>query len=79
MSHWVIIGASRGIGLEFVRQLVDRGESVTATVRGDISKASDLWSYAGASDRGTVRLLECEIRSERSIIVSWTISSRLFK
>ncbi len=33
MSHWVVVGASRGIGLEMARQLVARGERVTATTR----------------------------------------------
>lgn len=51
MSHWVIVGASRGIGLEFVKQLVARGDSVTATTRGDMSKASKLWTVAGSSDQ----------------------------
>lgn len=41
MPHWVIVGASGGIALEFVKQLVD---NVTATVKGDISKAPDLWA-----------------------------------
>ena len=68
-SHWVIVGASRGIGLEFVKQLVARGDSVTATVRGDISKASNLWTFAGSSDQGTCRLLECDVKSDRSISV----------
>ncbi|EOD45090.1 nad-binding protein [Neofusicoccum parvum] len=30
-TTWVIIGASRGIGLEFVRQLIARGEKIIAT------------------------------------------------
>lgn len=69
MPHWVIVGASRGIGLEFVKQLVARGDSVTATVRGDISKASNLWAFVGSSDRGTCRLLECDVKSDPSISV----------
>ncbi len=33
MAHWVIVGASRGIGLEMARQLAERGDEVTATAR----------------------------------------------
>ncbi len=33
MARWVIVGASRGIGLEMVRQLCERGEEVIAAVR----------------------------------------------
>jgi len=33
MALWVIVGASRGIGLEMVRQLRARGEDVVAAVR----------------------------------------------
>ncbi len=33
MSHWLIAGASRGIGLETARQLAARGERVTASAR----------------------------------------------
>ena len=33
MARWVIVGASRGIGLEMVRQLCARGEEVVAAVR----------------------------------------------
>ncbi|KKY22459.1 putative short-chain dehydrogenase reductase [Diplodia seriata] len=32
-TTWVVVGASRGIGLEFVRQLIARGEKIIATVR----------------------------------------------
>ena len=59
----------RGIGYEFCKQLVARGDSVSATVRGDISQASDLWTLAGSSDEGTCRLLECDVTSETSINV----------
>ena len=33
MAHWVIVGSNRGIGLEMCRQLVERGERVTAVCR----------------------------------------------
>ena len=33
MSHWLITGASRGIGLELCRQLKQRGHAVTAVCR----------------------------------------------
>ena len=33
MAHWMIAGASRGIGLELSRRLAARGERVTASVR----------------------------------------------
>jgi NAD(P)-dependent dehydrogenase (short-subunit alcohol dehydrogenase family) len=30
---WLIVGSSRGIGLEFVKQLLAKGERILATVR----------------------------------------------
>lgn len=71
MTTWVVVGASRGIGLEFVRQLVNQGEYVFATVR-DIMKASELWSLAGAAPRANCQLLEVDVSSEASIVVNST-------
>lgn len=68
MSTWVIVGASRGIGLEWVRQLLGRGHHVIATVR-DVAKASQLWALAGAADRGSCQLFECDVDHEASITV----------
>ena len=68
MPSWVIVGASRGIGLEWVRQLLARGNHVIATVR-DVEKASQLWAHAGAADRGSCQLYECDVNSEASIVV----------
>jgi len=45
---WLILGASRGIGLEFVRQLLARGDRIIATVRETYAAhASALWGQAG--------------------------------
>ena len=35
MKHVLIIGASRGLGLEFVRQYREAGDRVVATARSD--------------------------------------------
>ena len=68
MQTWAIIGASRGIGLEFVRQLLDEGNGVLAAIR-DQTRASQLWSVSGASAQGVCRMLECDVSSSRSIDV----------
>jgi nucleoside-diphosphate-sugar epimerase len=66
---WLIVGASRGIGLEFVRQLLARGERIIATVRQPQAEhASGLWGQAG-SDHGKCQMYICDILSEESIVV----------
>ena len=71
-ATWIIVGATRGIGLEIVRQLVHRGERVIATVR-NTSKASQLWALsagAAAPRLGSwCRLLECDVTVDESINV----------
>lgn len=68
-TTWLIIGASRGIGLEFVRQLLKREERIFATVRDPIAvHASGLWSEVGA-DHGRCQMLLCDVLSEESINV----------
>ena len=42
LSTYLITGANRGIGLEFVRQLKDRGEDVIATCRSSSSELNSL-------------------------------------
>ena len=73
-ASWIIVGASRGIGLEFVRQLLSRGNTVYAVIR-DAAGASHLWQLAGAG-LAKCELLECDISDESSITVasfgSWT-------
>ncbi|KAF4550163.1 Short chain dehydrogenase-like protein 20 [Elsinoe fawcettii] len=65
---WLIVGASRGIGLEFVRQLLKTNARIFATVRDrDVSGVSSLWAEAGG-DHGKCRLMACDVLSEESII-----------
>lgn len=69
MKTWLIVGASRGLGLEFVRQLLARGDRVFATVRNTLAQhASALWAVVGA-DHGLCQMLECDILSEGSVDV----------
>lgn len=68
-TTWLILGASRGIGLEFVRQLLAKDERIIATVREPFAAhASQLWGQAG-SDHGRCQMHICDILSEQSIEV----------
>lgn len=64
---WLIVGASRGIGHEFVRQLLKRGDRVLATTRQGGAKANQIWSEA--RDDGNCRMFSCDVSSEKSIKV----------
>ena len=61
-KSWVIVGASRGIGHEFVEQALARGDRVVATVRGDIST---FWP----EQKDQCQILNCDVSDERSIDV----------
>ena len=60
--HAVVTGANRGIGLEFVRQLLARGDTVEATCR-DPELASELSSLA--SDR--LRIHKVDVTSDADV------------
>lgn len=67
---WVIVGASRGIGLEFVKQLLDAGHHVVAAVRNK-SAAPKLLHLIDSQDAGDRCVVEqCDISSDESITVS---------
>ncbi len=66
LLRWVVTGANRGIGLEFVRQLAARGDEVVATVR-DLSAANDLQGVAAAAD-GRVNVVPCDTSSDQSTL-----------
>ena len=61
---WVIIGASRGIGHEFVDQLLAKGDNVVATVRRD---ASSFWP----EQKERCQVLNCDVSVEKSIDVRY--------
>lgn len=49
-----------------------------ATVR-DVAKASQLWALAGATDRGSCQLFECDVDHEASITVCGYCDPILFR
>lgn len=68
MAVWLVVGASRGIGLEFVRQALQRGDHVLASVR-DAENASRLWTLANSGASANCQLFECDVTKETSINV----------
>src|SRR5688572_29278302 len=60
----VVTGANRGLGLEFVRQLLARGDEVVAACR-QPGKATDLNRLAGAHP-GRLHVLPLDVADERS-------------
>lgn len=63
--HVVITGANRGIGLEFVRQYLERGNRVDAGVRHPES-ARELSALAAGAG-GRLRILPCDIADDSSV------------
>lgn len=68
---WVVVGASRGIGLELVRQLLDGGKSVIAGVRNPpgAKGLSQLISQQSHPEHCMVE--QCDVTDEGSINVSF--------
>jgi NAD(P)-dependent dehydrogenase (short-subunit alcohol dehydrogenase family) len=65
MGHWLIAGASRGIGLELARRLAQGGEQVTASLRAESRRADLEAALAPAGARG--RIIEFDTRDEAQI------------
>jgi NAD(P)-dependent dehydrogenase (short-subunit alcohol dehydrogenase family) len=63
--HTIVTGANRGIGLEFVRQLLARGDMVDAGVR-DPARAGDLHEL-GAAAGGRLRVHACDVADAASV------------
>ena len=65
----MVVGASRGIGLEIGRQLLSRGDQVIAAVR-DPTTASQLWKLTDSFPRpGSCLIEQCDVSSDESIKV----------
>jgi NAD(P)-dependent dehydrogenase (short-subunit alcohol dehydrogenase family) len=64
-GHCLVTGANRGLGLEFVRQLLARGERVVATCRHP-GRATALNALAGEHP-GRLRVLPLDVAAPRSI------------
>lgn len=62
---WAVVGASRGIGWEFVNQLLDAGHKVAATVRLQPETPASLWPNSD----GRCDVYECDMLKEKSIDV----------
>jgi NAD(P)-dependent dehydrogenase (short-subunit alcohol dehydrogenase family) len=62
----LVTGASRGIGLEFVRQWLDRGAHVIATAR-NVSAAADLQALLDRYTHHKLRLLPLDVADGRSV------------
>lgn len=63
--HCLVTGANRGLGLEFVRQLLERGDRVVATARHP-GKATELNALA-ARHPGHLRVLPLDVAAPKSI------------
>ncbi|MBL9110276.1 MAG: SDR family NAD(P)-dependent oxidoreductase, partial [Myxococcales bacterium] len=63
--RWVITGTNRGIGLELVKQLAERGDEVVATAR-DVARADALRDLA-ERHAGRVTVRACDVRDDASV------------
>lgn len=63
--HVVVTGASRGIGLEFVRQYLARGDTVVAACR-EPARAAELASLCDAAGP-RARVLACDVASDAGV------------
>jgi NAD(P)-dependent dehydrogenase (short-subunit alcohol dehydrogenase family) len=65
MAQYLVSGANRGIGLEFVRQLLGRGDRVIAACR-HTDRASELNRLSGQYP-GHLKVLPLDVAEQRSI------------
>lgn len=63
MSTWFITGTSHGLGLELVKQLLERGDTVAATTR----SAQRLGTALGEVSRERLLPIELDLTDERAV------------
>lgn len=75
LKTWIVVGASRGLGHEFVRQLLERGDNVVATVRKpSLDHATSLWP-----NQDRCQVYDCDMLSAESIdVLLMFVSMNLF-
>lgn len=64
-TQYIITGANRGIGLEFVKQLAEEGKHIIATAR-DPEGASELQAIASVSEQ-RVRVMQLDVADVASV------------
>jgi NAD(P)-dependent dehydrogenase (short-subunit alcohol dehydrogenase family) len=64
MSTWFVTGASRGLGLELIRQLLEQGHNVAATTR---SAARLSEAVGGSGDWPRLLILELDLTDETAV------------
>ncbi|WP_285598058.1 SDR family NAD(P)-dependent oxidoreductase [Kineosporia sp. NBRC 101731] len=64
MSTWFVTGTSRGLGLDLVRRLLERGENVAATTRSAQRLAEAL---GGSGDWPRLLVLEVDLADEQQV------------
>ncbi|WPH03334.1 NAD(P)-binding protein [Acrodontium crateriforme] len=65
---WLIVGASRGIGFEFTKQLLARGDRVLAATGSSLSRhALGTWSDIVAAGSGRLQQFRCDMLREDTI------------
>ncbi|MCO8278047.1 SDR family NAD(P)-dependent oxidoreductase [Actinoplanes sp. TRM 88003] len=74
MSTWFVAGASRGLGLELVKQLLTRGDNVAATTR----SASRLDEALGSVAHERLLPLELDLTDEGAVTGAVTAAEKRF-
>ena len=73
-ATWFVTGTSRGLGLELVRQLLERGDGVAATTR----SAERLTAALGDVDTARLLVLELDLTDEAAVAAAVRATTERF-